>query len=244
MILIRHGDPDYKNDTLTEKGWREANLLGPRVARWQIDDFYTSPLGRAKDTAAPALKLLDRTAEVLPWAKEFSGYILDPETGNRRIPWDFLPSYWTQVPEYYNVKTWQDPEIMHTGDTPEVYQEMCDGIDALFAKYGYIHKDGYYEVTEDANREARIVLFCHFGITCYMLGHILNISPILLLQGFFTPPTGITILASEELEKGTASFRIQTLGDTAHLKIGGEPVSPSGYFAPIFQEPDYPVQSK
>ena len=26
LIIIRHGDPDYSIDSLTEKGWREAEL--------------------------------------------------------------------------------------------------------------------------------------------------------------------------------------------------------------------------
>ena len=28
IIFVRHGDPDYEHDTLTEKGIREAKLLG------------------------------------------------------------------------------------------------------------------------------------------------------------------------------------------------------------------------
>ena len=35
IIFIRHGDPDYVNDTLTEKGMREAKLLAKRVADWK-----------------------------------------------------------------------------------------------------------------------------------------------------------------------------------------------------------------
>lgn len=31
ILLIRHGDPDYENDTLTEKGCREAELLAKRA---------------------------------------------------------------------------------------------------------------------------------------------------------------------------------------------------------------------
>ena len=27
LIFIRHGDPDYSIDSLTEKGWREANFF-------------------------------------------------------------------------------------------------------------------------------------------------------------------------------------------------------------------------
>ena len=47
LIFIRHGDPDYENDTLTEKGWREAKLLSERTKNWTVDDIYVSPLGRA-----------------------------------------------------------------------------------------------------------------------------------------------------------------------------------------------------
>lgn len=30
IIFVRHAEPDYANDTLTEKGWREA---APRVSQ-------------------------------------------------------------------------------------------------------------------------------------------------------------------------------------------------------------------
>ena len=32
LLFIRHGEPDYVHDTLTEKGWREARLLAERIA--------------------------------------------------------------------------------------------------------------------------------------------------------------------------------------------------------------------
>ena len=53
ILLIRHGDPDYVNDTLTEKGRREAALLAKRAASMNMGECYKSPLGRAKDTATP-----------------------------------------------------------------------------------------------------------------------------------------------------------------------------------------------
>ena len=51
ILIIRHGEPDYSIDSLTEKGWREAELLSRRLAPLGIRDFYVSPLGRAQDTA-------------------------------------------------------------------------------------------------------------------------------------------------------------------------------------------------
>ena len=47
ILFIRHGDPDYENDTLTEKGRREAALLAQMAPSMKIDDCYMSPLGRA-----------------------------------------------------------------------------------------------------------------------------------------------------------------------------------------------------
>ena len=44
IIFIRHGEPNYEIDSLTEKGWREAELLSKRTAKWNVTDFYCSPL--------------------------------------------------------------------------------------------------------------------------------------------------------------------------------------------------------
>lgn len=63
ILLIRHGDPDYTIDSLTEKGWREAKLLSNRLEKLEIRDFYVSPLGRARATVQPTLEKLNRTAE-------------------------------------------------------------------------------------------------------------------------------------------------------------------------------------
>ena len=51
ILLIRHAEPDYAHDSLTEKGRREAELLSRRMADYPILDYYVSPLGRARETA-------------------------------------------------------------------------------------------------------------------------------------------------------------------------------------------------
>ena len=43
LIFIRHGDPDYVHDTLTEKGKREAELLAQRVKNWDVSVLRFSP---------------------------------------------------------------------------------------------------------------------------------------------------------------------------------------------------------
>lgn len=66
LIIVRHGDPDYEKDSLTEKGWREAAILADRISRLEVKEFYVSPLGRARDTASLTLEKMGRKATVCP----------------------------------------------------------------------------------------------------------------------------------------------------------------------------------
>ena len=83
LLIVRHGDPDYSIDSLTETGWKEAELLVPRLSKLDVKAFYVSPMGRAKDTAAPTLKAMGREAEVCPWLREFSASIRKPYEENK-----------------------------------------------------------------------------------------------------------------------------------------------------------------
>ncbi|MBP5384578.1 MAG: histidine phosphatase family protein, partial [Lachnospiraceae bacterium] len=62
LVIIRHGEPDYEIDGLTEKGKVEADLLAERLAGFHMDEIYVSPLGRARETAEPTLTKCGRSA--------------------------------------------------------------------------------------------------------------------------------------------------------------------------------------
>ena len=79
LMIVRHGDPDYSIDSLTPKGWKEAELLADRLCKLDIAKFYVSPLGRAKDTASFTLKRLGRGAEEMTWMREFDAWIKRPD---------------------------------------------------------------------------------------------------------------------------------------------------------------------
>ena len=85
------------------------------------------------------------------------------------------------------------------------------------------------------SREAVIVCFCHLGVTCVALSHLLNMTPVQLWQGMFLAPTSVTIVGSEERKLGEVYFRCQTVGDVHHLLSAGEPVSYYGAFNDPFQ---------
>ena len=88
LLIIRHGDPNYSIDSLTEKGWREAEYLSERLSGMDIKKFYVSSMGRAKDTASFTLKKMGRSAEECKWLREFAPLICHP--GCERSPEDCL----------------------------------------------------------------------------------------------------------------------------------------------------------
>lgn len=231
IMIIRHCDPDYSIDSLTEKGWREAELLSQRLIKENIDDFYCSPLGRAKDTVSLTLKKLGKDAETLDWLHEFRGNIVSPFTGKTRISWDLAPSILCADDRYYDVKRWSEPELIAGGNSPTIFKETTDGVDALLERYGW-HRDGMaYRGGEDAT----IALVCHFAIGVTVMSYLLNISPVVAQNNFFLAPSSVTTLVTQTDASGVSHFRAIGVGDISHLYIKGEPMSESGLY-PLFEK--------
>ncbi len=236
LVFIRHGDPDYKNDTLTEKGLREAEILSDRVKSMDITDIYCSPLGRARETASLSLQKTGKTAHICDWLREFFVPVKDPVTDKERIPWDLMPSYWTNEAFLYDKDKWTDAAIMQTGNIKSEYQKVTDGIDAIISAHGYDRAGHCYKV-KYRNTDT-LVFFCHLGVQFAILSHILGLSPSVLWQSFYVAPTSVTVLETEEREEGIAIFRCKTVGDTSHLYAAGEPVSRSGFYDEVYQKND------
>ena len=170
LIFIRHGDPDYVRDSLTEKGWREADCLAERVARWDVTKVYCSPLGRARDTASRSLEKLGMEAEILPWLEEFSLPVPDP-AGGTRIPWDLFPSEWTREEQMFDRNRFVEAPQYASSSLPQAYAAVCAGLDGLLAAHGYVRDGGFYRAVRP-NGDT-LVFFCHFGITMTLMGHLL-----------------------------------------------------------------------
>lgn len=233
ILLIRHAEPDYTVDSLTPKGRVEAELLSCRLVRYDIRDFYVSPLGRAKDTASYTLDKLGRKAEILPWLQEFRGSYPDPETGKRRtVAWDVKPRIWKAFPGVMDIDTWCDVPAFTGGNVREVWQETVDGVNTLLGRYG-CYKDGSVWRIEN-NGDFTVALFCHFGISMAILGYLTGISPMFLWHHMLCFPSSVSEIVTEERIKGEVSFRVVKLGDLTHLEAAGEKKSTAGLFPEVY----------
>ncbi len=229
ILLIRHGDPDYGRDGLSDKGKREALLLSGRLARLPISAFYTSPLGRARDTAAPTLRASGCEAGVLSWLQEFPVHQWDGEQNRAHVVWDYYPDIREKHPEWKQ-EDWFLYAPFESSDTGMAVLDVFDGLDGLLAEYGYIREGDRYRVESPEHRHTQIALFCHFGVACVLLSRLLNISAQQLLHGLYLAPTSVTTVASEERDGQYAQWRCIGIGDASHLLNAGESISYSGFF--------------
>ncbi len=235
LLIIRHGDPDYAIDSLTPVGWVEARLLAERIAKLDVKAFYVSPMGRAQDTASLTLQKMDRTAETLSWLHEFSARVTKPHKTEPGVAWDWLPQDWTAEPRFYTAEDWTKPEIFEKANMAALAKEVTDGLDALLARHGYQREGKLYRA--ERPNEDTIVLFCHFGVECVILGHLLGISPVLLWHGACAAPTSVTTLTTEERREGIAYFRMNAFGDTSHLYAAGQEPSFAARFCETYTTP-------
>ncbi len=234
LIIIRHADPDYAHDSLTEVGFAEAEALSERIKKMNISAFYVSPLGRARATAKPILEKMGKSAEILDWLQEFPIRVNGkPEAPSSACCWDWIPSAWTQNPDFFDKDRWYCEKIFQDAGVRDAYTAVCDSLDALLEKHGYRREGNCYRALS-ANEDT-VVLICHFGIQCILLSHLLNISPMLLWHGFCAAPSSVTTLVTEERREGVAYFRMGQFGDISHLYAKG--AEPS--FAARFREAYY-----
>ncbi len=231
ILIIRHGDPDYERDSLTEKGFREADILSKRLAKIAIDDFYCSPLGRAQRTSEPTLSAFGKTAETLEWLREFEGSIRSPFTNKKRICWDLPPYMWCKDMRNYDIAAWQNSDLITRGDAKQFFKKTTKGVDELLLRYGWAREGMLYRGGEDKT----IALFCHFGQGITILSYLLGISPVVAQNNFFLAPTSVTTLVTQTDSQGFSHFRAIGVGDISHLYAADEPMSGSGLY-PNFEE--------
>jgi len=237
LLIIRHGEPDYAIDGLTERGKREAEALAGRIAPMEIKEYFVSPLGRAKATAAPTLQRAGRSAIEYDWLQEFSIPVKRPDVqGLSRVPWDWLPQDWLKDPRLLTHDHWMENEVMQDADVGGAYARVVGEFDKVLASYGYERAGLLYRAVKP-NTDT-LAFFCHLGLGCVLMSHLMNCSPMVLWQGTALPPSSVTVFHTEERRPGIASFRAASIGDVSHLYAAGLEPSFAARFCEVYGNGD------
>lgn len=235
ITIIRHAEPDYKNNTLTKKGFYEAELLGKYLKDTKIDAMYSSPLPRARYTADAIVKYNQiKTYKVFNYLREFDSCIDLPYSKNHLL-WDLRPTFLDENPRLYDKERWTENPVIND-KVKEHYRTIKSEFSSLIESHGYKKNGILYDVLSP--NHDNIVITCHFGLGCFLLSELLNIAPSALLNHTCAQPSSITTVVTEERTKGKAIFRMLSFGSIEHLIVGKEKPSFMARFDEVFGDND------
>ena len=216
IVLIRHCDPDYVHDSLTEKGFHEASLLGKTYNANDFDIILSSPYQRARLTCDAVVKN-EKEVKVEEWLREV--YIPLVENGKEISNFDPKEPYLENHKELFDKDKYLDSELCKK--SKDRYLEIGKKIDELIEECGYKKEGMYYKKIKD-DKNMVIGIFAHYGTITFILSHLLNIPYPLIGNFFLTLPSSVTTLVSEERTKGYHIFRASTFGSLSHIEFDGE----------------------
>ena len=221
LYIIRHADPVYETDSLTERGKMQAEAVGKRLARLGIDRIFSSPMGRAKMTAEPAARLLGLPVNIEPWAHEIEDerLFMLPD-GTKKSIYQIENTVFRRSG---NIDLGYESALSCTGIRDSRIGEAIDYIaengNDFLSRLGYKHEDGAYRIVKPSDE--RVALFCHAAMMRAWFSTLLHFPFHLAWGGFATTHTGVTVLEFKNNESGFTAPRCLCFSDISHLYAEG-----------------------
>ena len=221
LYIVRHGEPDYTTDTLTQRGWAQAEAVGKRIYDSKIDRIFSSPMGRAKQTAEPACRLLGLNYTIEEWTREIGDERLTPfPDGVMKSITDVQNSFYRENGNmdlgYY--KAFECQGINQSDMKSAVEYIESNGKDFL-ERLGYKEENGIYRILRP--NEEKVALFCHAAFSRAWLSVLLHIPLNICWSGFGNSHTGVTILEFKNYENGFTAPKCLCFSDMSHLYAEG-----------------------
>lgn len=220
IIFVRHGHPDYVNDCLTPLGHEQAEKAALRLKNEGIQEIYSSPFGRAYETALHTARHLSKDITKLDFMREIKWGSSDGnEIYRDGHPWDtslyaislgysLMDEEWTRSKPFSNNVVFSEVE------------RVAVQSDEWFETMGYRREGVNYRVIGD-NTDKTIALFSHGGSSSALFSHMLNLPFFYLCRAICPDFTSITVLSLSD-EKGTLTApMIELANDSRHIKGNG-----------------------
>ena len=213
IIFVRHGEPNYEKDCLTETGKKQAAAAAIRLEREGIEEIYASPQGRASQTAAYTAERLGLPVRTLDYMHEISwGGPGIPQEGH---PWTL--SDWMISREDFDFyrEDWRQHPYFKGNAAVRYLDEISVKFDAFLREQGYRHEGTRYYCETD--RQKTIALFSHGGSGACVLSHLLALPFPYVCTVMPYEFTSVIILEFPVRKGEYVHSRIELFNDAAHI---------------------------
>ena len=216
IIFVRHGEPDYARDCLTDEGRRQAAAAAVRLAGEGISRIYASPCGRAAETAAYTARALGLDVQTLDFMREITW-------GGPGLPVEGHP--WTlgdwlierENFDYYGAN-WREHPYFRDNAATRCCDEIAVRFDALLARHGYRRDGGRYLCAGGADET--VALFSHGGSGGCALSRLLALPLPYVLSVMPYDFTSIIIVELPAREGAFVRPRLELFNDCRHIRRG------------------------
>ena len=216
IYFVRHGDPDYQNDCLTPLGRKQAERAAERLSAYGIEHIFSSPKGRAMETAEYTAKLLNKEIIQCDYMRELGWKSLneEPILANGH-PWRVAKHFASEgisLADY----DWRSREPYSKSMIVERVGIASTGFDGLLADFGYRREGDFYRVV-GSDTDTKIAMFSHAGSSSAVLSHLFNI-PFPIVCGSMPPDvTSITTVSLSNKIDSLVCPRLQCFNDAMHI---------------------------
>ena len=219
FIYIRHGEPIYNPDGLTELGKRQAEDVARHLEVEGVDKIFSSTSNRAIETSLPTAKRLNKEITYLDFANE--KHVWENLTVNNAAGkmWLFqsqktIELFHTQELIDLGYKWYEHPQFNNGPFKDEVIRIQQES-DRFFADLGYLNLgNGKYKVINE--NDDRVVMFAHQGFGYAFLSLLLNIPYPIFCTHFELGHVEITLIEFKN-ENGYSYPKVLTLSSNNHL---------------------------
>jgi len=178
IYLVRHGLPDYANDTLTPDGKIEAEETSKFLSKIPFDVIYASSQGRAVATAEPTASKLGLPINKLDWAREDkAGEYMSAKNENGNWTWCFfVESINKKFFELQNNPNWYDDPLFKDTKYKEGIEFYNKEVDNWLLSMNIRHdrKNGTFEILGPVPKT--VALFAHGGMATQTIPSLLDMN--------------------------------------------------------------------
>lgn len=181
LFYVRHGEPIYDPDSLTELGAKQAEALSERFKIFGLDRIYSSTSNRAMQTAKPTSEKLGLSIIPLPWcheglaAREFNAYGEEGKWG-----WCFQHDTTVKLFRSKEIKELGDKWYDHPAFSKHLFKEgvlrVNKETDAFLELLGFSHdRENRFYRKNGKKIPERVALFAHQGFSMVFLSSLMDI---------------------------------------------------------------------
>lgn len=220
MVLVRHGEPEWVVDglnidhpPLTERGRRQAAHMAEALSGEDFDEILTSPLERARETAAPLYVRLGRHEVIEEWLREIRSPVWQ---GTPREKADVAFAEERRRPSH---ERWHGLARLGGEANRDFIERIRTGCKQFLAERGIEAIPGELPVWRIDNPEVRICLVAHAGTNSAVISYLLGLQPTPWeWDRFVLGHASITRLEALRLGDGF-TFALTRLAEVEHLAV-------------------------